>query len=225
MTPPAELLPPEPTEKGERLVISRGWRKALLTAATVLSLVLLGLGTSWAVRLGRAPWNPESCGACHAMQPEFVNWRQGPHSQVGCVQCHGRVDLPRFTFANMTGSYRHPVEATDRVPTSACLTCHRFDRQITPTKDLIIQHSFHVKMNLDCQNCHAYLVHGPPGGNLEMVAADFSQRVPMARCRTCHNGTMAPGECTTCHADANKPAAVKVVSRAPAQPLSSASSQ
>ncbi len=207
---PQQPTEPPPPEGG--LVISRGWKRVLLAAATLLSLALLAIGGHWAIRLGQFPWTASSCAGCHAMAPEVGNWQVGPHSQVSCVQCHGRVDLARYVFASATNHYRQPIESVQKVPTAACLSCHRFDRQVTPTKDLVIQHSFHVKLNLDCVSCHEYLVHGQPGHNTRLVPADFSQRVPMARCRTCHNGSMAPGECTTCHADASQPQTLKVVS-------------
>ncbi len=188
--------------------LSPAWRQALMALATVVSLVMLGLSTYWAMRLGRAAWSPSSCSGCHAMRTEAANWALGPHGKVACVQCHGRVDLARFTFASVTGSYRQPVAAAGAVSSQACLECHKLERQISPTHDLTIPHSFHVSLNMDCVDCHAHLVHGPPGGNLNAAPADFGQRVPMARCRTCHNGSMAPRDCATCHADAlgKKPA-------------------
>lgn len=179
--------------------------------ATVLSFLMLGTATFWAMHLGRSVWNPSSCGSCHAMKAETTNWAIGPHSKVACVQCHGRVPLTRFAFAAWTGRYKHPVMSQGSATSAACLTCHNSERQITPTKDLTISHNFHISINMDCVDCHADLVHGTPGANAGLEPSSFSKRVPMERCRTCHNGQMAPKECTTCHADAegNKPTGPK----------------
>ena len=57
----------------------------------------------------------EFCGeACHTvMAPELAAYRGSPHSRIGCVECHGRVDLMPLT--NQAVNLRM----------AWCLDCHR----------------------------------------------------------------------------------------------------
>lgn len=50
--------------------------------------------------------SPSFCGeVCHeVMQPEFTAYQNGPHSRVGCVQCHIGPGAPWFVKAKLDGT-------------------------------------------------------------------------------------------------------------------------
>jgi hypothetical protein len=119
-------------------------RTALLVAALTavnISIVLLAGYSS-------LHWmeSPAFCGqVCHTpMQPQFTAWAEGPHSRIGCVQCHvgeGAASLVRAKLAGIrqlthmiTSSYARPTPPGAEMPpgmqAQACRGCHQPERTI-----------------------------------------------------------------------------------------------
>jgi hypothetical protein len=73
------------------------------------------------------------------MQPQFVAWREGPHSRIACANCHIAPSAQGFVQAKLAGTRQLVHVVTDRVPrpvppgahmaagaqARTCLGCHR----------------------------------------------------------------------------------------------------
>jgi hypothetical protein len=81
--------------------------------------------------------SPQFCGqVCHTvMEPEFVAYRDGPHSRVRCVDCHigpgaswfvkSKLDGTRQVLAVMRGTYSKPIASPVRDLRPARDTCEQ----------------------------------------------------------------------------------------------------
>jgi hypothetical protein len=114
-------------------------------AIAVLSLTLVNvLIVSLAAFKGLEVMDsPEFCGqVCHTvMEPEFVAYKEGPHSRVRCVDCHigpgaswfvkAKLDGTRQVIAVMRNSYSKPISTPVRELRPArdtCEQCHWPDK-------------------------------------------------------------------------------------------------
>jgi hypothetical protein len=111
-----------------------------LTAVNVVILLLAGYGTLHWME------SPNFCGqVCHTpMQPQFIAWRNGPHAQVACVDCHIGEGARGFVHAKLngvrqlvevtTGSYPRPIPPGAQMPAGAqaqtCGRCHQPGRSV-----------------------------------------------------------------------------------------------
>lgn len=141
------------------------------------------------------------CSTCHAMEQYYSSWEHSTHAYADCVGCHVAPGLAndvshvyrstREVYTNLISSPQHSANFT--LPTNEiCFSCHTEYRTISASGDLLIPHKQHVKLrNLQCVNCHRYLVHykNPEGKNTPS----------MTICYKCHNGVQAPKDCKTCH--------------------------
>ena len=111
------------------------------TALVVVSLTLVNvLIVSLAAYRGLEFMDsPQFCGqVCHTvMEPEFMAYRDGPHSRVRCVDCHigpgaswfvkSKLDGTRQVVAVMRNNYSRPIETpvrTLRPARDTCEQCH-----------------------------------------------------------------------------------------------------
>ncbi len=139
---------------------------------------------------GTRPWTQiedSSClrPGCHqtrllAGKVEFkgVQFDHLPHlsqfrrvTRLRCTSCHSQlVQGQHMTVTEGTCFLCHFKHGSGGEEPSDCQTCHRFP---IGTKDGSFSHEFVEKRGVDCQECHANVVHG-------------QGEVPRDRCRLCH---------------------------------------
>jgi hypothetical protein len=107
---------------------------ALVGAATVLNVVLLGTATYRGVHYMDST---QFCGlTCHeVMAPEYAAFVESPHSRVGCVQCHigpgaswfvrSKLSGARQVLAVVARSYSRPIPSPVRELRPARETCEQ----------------------------------------------------------------------------------------------------
>jgi len=105
---------------------------------------------------------PDFCPSCHEMRPYFTAWRQGPHSDVWCIDCHVEPGMPdRFAHkfvalgevvSHVRGDVSFPRAAPPSVPDERCLACH----ETIDTTELpkAFDHQAHEEQG-SCQSCHS----------------------------------------------------------------------
>ena len=186
------------------------WRAPLVVVG-VLFLALIGVLGGGLVLAGR----PESCLACHEMQPHYQQWAASTHKGVVCIDCHtepGIVGLVKIeasmvknTAGHITGTYELPIRADVR--DDSCLRCHPKDSrpEVLPEASLVIAHSAHD--GIACAVCHGRLVHtlGEEQTTLQLTTHKENSEA----CRVCHTAENSPHgagnvDCVSCH-DANIP--------------------
>lgn len=117
-----------------------GRRKlVVLLLLTLANIVLLGAAGNRAIH-----WmeSPTFCGtACHGvMQPEYDTYKNAPHRNVKCVDCHvgpgaahlvrSKIDGLRQVWRTLRDTYERPVPApvhSMRPAAETCQECHRPD--------------------------------------------------------------------------------------------------
>jgi len=104
----------------------------LLLLATIANVVILAAAGHQAVAYMDSP---AFCGGvCHTpMQPQYVQWRQAPHAQIACVDCHVGSEPGGFLKAKIagtrrlahviTGTYPRPIVAGPSAIPAAAFTC------------------------------------------------------------------------------------------------------
>jgi nitrate/TMAO reductase-like tetraheme cytochrome c subunit len=130
--PPAELRWPrvDLTDRHQRRVA------VAIFALTMVNIVIVSLAADRGVEyMDSVPF----CGqVCHqVMQPEFTAHQDGPHSRVGCVQCHigpgaagfarAKLSGTRQVIAVLTNTYSRPIPAPVhnlRPAREVCEQCH-----------------------------------------------------------------------------------------------------
>jgi len=209
------------------MVRVRRWAVANKAAAALIVLVVLFAGAVSAVGAAQATDQPAFCqAACHEMQPFGAAWSQGPHSDIGCVECHvepGMVArLQHKTVAmqelwvHVSGEPKFPRVETAVVPNERCVRCHESIN--TPGFD----HAKHAA-GRQCQSCHATAGHsvGLPAlkaaGVLNVTLSQETTPGPVAvpdqgsanvpghvptTCERCHD--MARTGCQSCHSPEHK---------------------
>lgn len=145
---------------------------------------------------------PSFCSNCHVMDQHVSSWEKSTHNRSGCVFCHvkpgfwnlalNQIVVSKNIYLNVFGKAQMPKEIRSATNEN-CLQgkCHTTNRNVSTSGDLLIPHKDHVEMRgLQCKDCHFNVVHTARGG---------TPRPPMGVCAMCHNGTIAPDACTTCH--------------------------
>jgi nitrate/TMAO reductase-like tetraheme cytochrome c subunit len=148
------------------------------------------------------------CNTCHEMHPYYNSWLDSVHATptAECRQCHippgpiPYIKTKLFSFreiwVHVTGSPTPPLAVTREIPNSNCLECHN-----PPTDPELptVTFSHETHSGLDCISCHVRLVHrtvNPPY---------YENPAAMKSCLQCHNGSIAPGRCSTCHTPPHEP--------------------
>lgn len=189
----------------------------ILKSATLLVVVcvvaILALWGNQSSQDKKAALDSESCKGCHEMQPAYWTWKETAHSTVQCSTCHKDLDIKKMRDRHEAG-FVQPVTVNKRMMNDVCLQCHSSNRMITPPGDVIVPHDYHMQKGVYCVDCHNSVVHEDSVMKLldpKVVAAkDFGKteavrlkyhgnRVTMAKCMVCHNGSMATKECAPCH--------------------------
>ena len=136
------------------------------------------------------------------------------HMKLGmkCVSCHGAAQksidsadslLPKEALCTTC----HRLDAPDPAkafPKSTCETCHpgfvkgRDEKPapvLLPPPRVRMTHRAHTLLGIVCSDCHIGMEKqtAPSKGG-------WGERMPtMGKCLECHDGSAAPGACTTCH--------------------------
>ena len=140
------------------------------------------------------------CDGCHEMEPYYQSWQASTHSSVECRQCHippGAIPYIETKLGSFREIYVHfsshpdaPLAVTREIPNSNCRVCH--DPPPDPTLPTVtFSHDKHS--GLDCIGCHIRFVHttvNPP---------EYVDPAKMSSCFECHNGSIAPDNCSYCH--------------------------
>jgi nitrate/TMAO reductase-like tetraheme cytochrome c subunit len=140
------------------------------------------------------------CDSCHEMEPYYQSWQASTHSGVECRECHippGAIPYIETKLGSFREIYVHfsshpdaPLAVTRQIPNSNCLACHKPPPDPTlPT--VTFSHDKHS--GLDCISCHVRFVHttvNPPY---------YQDPAAMSSCLQCHNGSIAPNDCSYCH--------------------------
>lgn len=115
-------------------------RVAFVMVATVLNVLIFSTVTYRAVTFMDTP---AFCGGvCHGvMQPEYDAYKQSPHSQVACVECHigsgasslvaAKLSGLRQVWGVATGSFQRPIKTPVhgmRPASETCGHCHQSSR-------------------------------------------------------------------------------------------------
>lgn len=133
----------------------------LVTGLTLVTMFVVGLVSYTGLRYTDST---SFCGQfCHTvMEPEYITYRNSPHSQVACVACHfgegswspgTKLSGIRQIFAVALNTYRRPIEAPAthlRPNRESCEQCHlpeKFHGDKLYVKDRYLddEHNTHVQ--------------------------------------------------------------------------------
>lgn len=179
--------------------------------------------------------SPQFCSSCHNMRPYIESWERSSHSNIPCYGCHGQRGVFQWMYyktldlktvvAKATDNYERPINAesklSEELKTEVCNYCHNVEkRNVTPIKDIKINHKKHLDKGINCTKCHNRVAHdsvkgfeGEKEANQRITVflgkviklGVYPNHMKMRYCMRCHkNGKgkfKAPGACTTCHPD------------------------
>ena len=119
-----------------RLTETPNWRRLIIFVA-VTTFVNLIVVSQTSYRAVEYMDGAEFCGAvCHVpMEPEYVAWKNAPHSKVDCARCHvgpgagwfvkSKVQGTRRLLAMTTGHFPKPIPEPElRASKEICESCH-----------------------------------------------------------------------------------------------------
>lgn len=149
---------------------SVNWKDPLNRWKLLFFLVLTFLGIAGGSYGAIAATSTNSfCSSCHEMQPEAVTHRVTSHSQINCVDCHikpgidnklkSKVGAMKELYHHVTRTVPNPIYAHKKVEDVVCIQCHSFNRMVTATGDLIVNHQGHIEAEIPCLTCHAGVAH------------------------------------------------------------------
>lgn len=159
---------------------------------------------------------------CHKVQADTIAaYEASAHSQISCMACHEPVNgnPVELLIAKVKGTFGIPATVTNtfELPLNAgsafalghemeskqCTQCHALQREITPTRGIIINHDVHTEEGLTCATCHNRVAHRDDAieitlpGNRKHV--DYMKMDACFRCHDLENARRAGGECKLCH--------------------------
>ena len=133
----------------------------------------------------------------------------GDGGAMSCEQCHNKIRQSASSLDNnmpqeaqCKGCHaidRQQPELQTSGPSARCITCHpQFDamsgqvrRMQMPIPNLKFSHRAHLDRKTSCATCH--------GDVSTLELATEAQLPSMRTCQGCHDGTVAPNTCITCH--------------------------
>ncbi len=133
-----------------------------------------------------------TCGSCHEMRTMYVSWQNSVHSEVACMDCHSDPGIVGQVRAKLEGGKRLVSHFRGKfdiirahVANNICLECHpnfaANDKLVAladhPLVNRFPVHGRHEDLNLQCNDCHARMVHG---------RLYKSTPVASENCQTCH---------------------------------------
>jgi nitrate/TMAO reductase-like tetraheme cytochrome c subunit len=169
--------------------------RTIVILAVLLPLIAL-LGIALTIRETN---RPTFCYSCHEMDRYYDSWKNSPHKELQCVDCHispGTENMVIHKAKSIKQIYMHfrgvkPGDIKGHVPDINCTRCHKESKELVVYHSLKITHKKHLTMGLKCVSCHTNVVHGSE--------SDFLHAPPMATCITCHDGKKASNKCSICH--------------------------
>lgn len=210
------------------------WARSHKIAASGVALAAVLLVAFGAVGVALATDQPSFCyAACHEMRPYHAAWEEGPHADIGCIDCHVEPGVPsrlshkvvamRELWVHVTEQPVFPLTTITPVPDERCVACHK-NIATKPGFD----HAVHAKRGA-CRGCHSTTGHAVTEATLARAGIlnpsprkpQLSGRIatvdggianvaghPSERCSRCHD--MDQTGCASCHDprhDESKPAA------------------
>jgi nitrate/TMAO reductase-like tetraheme cytochrome c subunit len=198
---------------------------------------VLGLAAIVIVALGATSSYWFCASACHKVQDDSITaYNHSSHSNISCMACHMPVNADPFTFVlhkaealgelymTVTNNYELPLNGHNHVSLAMsdkqCTQCHNLDnRDVTPSKGVIINHKAHAEKGVACTVCHNRVAHKEdfdltltsPDGEPNKKHADFMEMNGCFRCHTQDGPKVigaseeetahmtAPGDCKLCH--------------------------
>lgn len=134
-----------------------------LVAIILITIIVLYLGTGFAMR---STDTPQFCGSCHVMHEPVRTHMESVHAKLTCNECHApKPFLEKAAFKTYAGSkdiYKnlfadiddviHATERTKQIINENCAACHTMT-------------NINVEMNMDakqyCTDCHQHVPHSP----------------------------------------------------------------
>lgn len=163
--------------------------------------------------------DPEACRLCHVHDGAHAAWEKSEHSRVNCHDCHHStkkeqmVQMYKFVFlGHKTVSPRHGEIIVKK---KFCMHCHWEKNKKYPDAPLVAQSQYHMRhattANLECTQCHGYVVHKFPTEERFCVKCHVGKEVhgtgmEKLACLNCHTErtkNLRPGrkKCLFCHGD------------------------
>ncbi|WP_053368268.1 NapC/NirT family cytochrome c [Bacillus sp. FJAT-27245] len=201
------------------------FRNTFFKIATLTLLFLVLFFTIGFVGLETSS-SSEFCSSCHEMKPEYYTWKASSHGEVDCVNCHiepGVENLAKAKgnglvqlFKKQTNTYLAPIKMPSLIPDKSCERCHNvFNREVSPSGDIIIPHDKHKKEGIECVQCHSGVAHGKIAERKVTYKSDYEKwderlgamfmsdrkysSPKMDTCMECHEARKVTLECKACH--------------------------
>jgi nitrate/TMAO reductase-like tetraheme cytochrome c subunit len=192
--------PGEAPKPKRRRRLRRRWVALIIVVAVIVVLVVAAFVT--AHYTSRSSF----CDSCHEMDPYYASWQSSVHNTAECRNCHippgaiAYVQTKLFSFrevwVHITKKVEAPLAVTRQIHNASCLECHKDPGNAT-LGNVTFSHSIHQSQN--CVTCHVRLVHR------SVTPPAYVSPAAMSTCLKCHNGTIAPGKCSTCHTPGHEP--------------------
>jgi cytochrome c nitrite reductase small subunit len=115
---------------------------------------------------------PSFCASCHEVKPYVTSWKESPHQNVTCLDCHQpRGELGKFqakarglnyVFQHFSGNYT--VITSAQIFEGNCIACHLGDMKSHPdavklTNSSKANHYEIIKNQESCLQCHRDIGH------------------------------------------------------------------
>ncbi|MDQ7826719.1 MAG: NapC/NirT family cytochrome c [Candidatus Eremiobacteraeota bacterium] len=192
---------PGPGESLWKRGITLPFIRKTVSLRLLLLLVLFGAlaGVLSFLLAVRQTSSPTFCFSCHEMGIYYESWKNSPHKDLQCVQCHispGTKNLVVHKTKSLKQVYVHfkgvkPGDIKGHVPDVNCTQCHKESPELVEYHSLKITHKKHLTLGVKCVFCHKNVVHG--------AGSDFLHNPTMATCITCHDGKKTSNKCSVCH--------------------------
>jgi nitrate/TMAO reductase-like tetraheme cytochrome c subunit len=141
------------------------------------------------------------CNSCHEMNPYYASWQTSTHKTAECRDCHippgfvsyikTKLGSLREIYVHVSGNPEAPLAVTRKIPNASCFRCHDNPPADPSLPTVTFAHKTHS--GIDCISCHVRLVHR------SVTPPVYVDPATMPACFVCHNGSIAPNSCTTCH--------------------------
>jgi hypothetical protein len=179
--------------------------------AVTVAVVVVGLLVSFNGAFFVANYFPNSCRACHYMDPYVEQWKASAHAGVTCIKCHSfsPVFITMTTLKYATGLYNPRPRAN--VKDASCLAkgCHegRIKSGKATLGGITFDHEDHMTKlkrgeRLRCTSCHYSIVQGEHIQKGSHILPDTNV------CFLCHfkgiSAGQALGGCPGCHGTPTK---------------------
>ena len=141
------------------------------------------------------------CNSCHEMNPYYASWQTSTHKTAECRDCHippgvipyieTKLGSFREIYVHFSANPEAPLAVTREIPNASCFRCHTNPPADPSLPNVIFAHKTHS--GIDCISCHVRLVHR------SVTPPAYVDPATMPACLQCHNGSIAPSACSTCH--------------------------